>query len=141
METANKATITVQTTVNVPVAKVWEYWNEPEHIMQWCQASPDWHAPKSENDLRVGGKISITMAAKDGSMSFEFWGIYTKVDTNKAIAYTLGDDRKVEVLFHAKGDTTEIVETFEPESTNPVEMQQFGWQAILDSFQRYAEAQ
>lgn len=139
METKSKTALTVEATINAPVAKVWEYWNEPKHIMSWAFASPDWHAPASTNDLREGGKFSTTMAAKDGSFSFDFWGIYTKVVENKAIEYTLGDDRKVKISFTADGNTTKVVETFEPEDTHPLEFQQAGWQAILDNFKKYAE--
>ena len=89
----NKTMITVEATVNAPVEKVWQYWTEPKHIMQWNSASDDWHTPKSENDLRVGGKFSATMAAKDGSFSFDFWGIYDVVESNHRIEYTMGDGR------------------------------------------------
>ncbi|PSL25360.1 SRPBCC family protein [Chitinophaga ginsengisoli] len=140
MTTTTKTAITVETTVQAPVAKVWEYWNQPEHIKQWAFASDDWHVPASENDLRTGGKFSTTMAAKDGSFSFDFGGVYTQVKEHKLIEYTLGDERKVSILFSSIGDATKIVETFEAEDTHSVEMQQSGWQAILDNFKKYTEA-
>lgn len=132
--------ITVATTVNAPIAKVWEYWNAPEHITQWCAASDDWHTPRSENDLRTGGKFSSTMAAKDGSFSFEFGGVYDEVREHQYIAYTIGDGRKVTIDFEGNGDTTTITESFEAEGQNPPEMQRAGWQAILDNFKKYTEA-
>lgn len=138
METSQK-TITVTATVNAPVEKVWQYWNEPAHIKGWAFASDDWHAPNAENDLRVDGKFTTTMAAKDGSFSFDFGGVYTDVQEHKLIAYTMGDGRKVEIKFSGNGDSTEIEETFEPESQNSLEMQQGGWQAILDNFKKYVE--
>jgi|SRR5215217_7911094 len=138
METSQK-TITVTATINATVEKVWQYWNEPEHIKGWAFASDDWHAPHADNDLRTDGKFTTTMAAKDGSFSFDFGGVYTNVQDNKYIAYTIGDGRKVEIKFTANGDTTEIEETFEPESQNSLEMQQGGWQAILNNFKKYAE--
>ncbi|MCF6403702.1 SRPBCC family protein [Chitinophaga filiformis] len=140
MTTTAKTAITVETTVQAPVAKVWEYWNQPEHIKKWAFASDDWHVPASENDLRTGGKFSTTMAAKDGSFSFDFGGVYTQVKEHKLIEYTLGDERKVSILFSSIGDATKIVETFEAEETHSVEMQQSGWQAILDNFKKYTEA-
>jgi len=140
MTTTTKTAITVEATVQAPVAKVWEYWNQPEHIKQWAFASDDWHVPASENDLRTGGKFSTTMAAKDGSFSFDFGGVYTQVKEHKLIEYTLGDERKVSILFSSIGDATKIVETFEAEDTHSVEMQQSGWQAILDNFKKYTEA-
>lgn len=132
--------ITVKATINARVEKVWQYWTSPEHIVKWNNASEDWHTPKAENDLRVGGKFLSRMEAKDGSMGFDFEGTYTTVETNKQIAYVLADDRKILVEFNGNGNTTEVVETFDAENENPVEMQQAGWQAILDNFKKYAEA-
>jgi len=139
METKTRTAITVETTVQAPVEKVWQYWSLPEHITQWCQASPDWHAPHAENDLQTGGKFTTTMAAKDGSMSFDFGGVYTQVIPNELIEYTMGDGRKAKVVFNGKGAETKVTETFEAEDMNSIEMQKGGWQAILDSFKTYTE--
>lgn len=140
METATKNRITVEAIVKAPVDKVWKSWNEPEHIMNWCHASDDWHAPASTNDIRTGGTFSTTMAAKDGSYSFDFGGVYDNVKEHELIQYTMGDGRKVEVIFTSEGNDTKVVETFEAESTNPLEMQRSGWQAILDNFKKYTES-
>ncbi len=140
MSTAEKAPITVTTTVNAPVEQVWEAWNNPAHVVKWNAASEDWHTPKAENDLREGGSFSYRMEAKDGSFSFDFAGVYSEVKTNERIAYAMGDERKVDITFQADGDTTTVTETFDPESQNPVEMQQAGWQAILDNFKKYTES-
>jgi len=139
METTEKTAITVEATINAPVEKVWKSWNEPQHITQWCAASEDWHAPYAENELRKGGKFKTTMAAKDGSMSFDFDGVYRKVEPNKTIEYELTDGRKVQVIFSGQGNETKVVETFEAEGTNPIELQRQGWQAILDRFKSYTE--
>ena len=141
MTTANKTRITVAATVNAAVKKVWELWSEPGHIKQWNNASPDWHTPKAENDLREGGKFSCRMEAKDGSFGFDFWGTYTEVRPLEYIAYTMGDGRKVEISFMQEEDATKITETFEAEEENSVELQQSGWQSIMDNFKKYAEAQ
>lgn len=138
METKNQK-ITVEATVNAPVEKVWAYWSEPKHITKWCQASDDWHVPHAENDLRKGGKFVTTMAAKDGSMSFDFGGEYTDVVPNKHIAYSIEDGRKVSITFTSEGDKTRISESFDMESVNPEEMQRGGWQAILNNFKKYTE--
>jgi uncharacterized protein YndB with AHSA1/START domain len=132
--------ITVEATVNAPVEKVWKSWSEPQHIKNWCAASEDWHAPKAENDLRTGGTFSTRMEAKDGSFGFDFGGVYDNVKKNELIEYTIGDGRKVHIAFSPSGDHTKIVETFDAEATNPVEMQRSGWQAILDNFKNYTES-
>lgn len=134
-----KNPITIETIVHGPIDKVWSYWNEPKHIMNWNHASPDWHAPKAENDLQVGGKFITTMAAKDGSMRFDFWGIYDEVKPSEWIAYTMGDGRKATISFSTTGETTMIVQQFEAEDQNSNELQQAGWQAILNSFKSYTE--
>lgn len=139
MSATEKTKITVKTMVNAPIDKVWKYWTEPEHIQKWNQASADWHTPKATNNLMVGGSFSSTMAAKDGSMSFDFNGSYTQVDENKFIAYTIADGRRVTISFAKQIEGVEIVEIFEAESMNSVEMQEAGWQAILDSFKNYTE--
>lgn len=136
---ADTTPITVETTVNAPIEKVWAYWTEPEHIKKWNSASDDWHTPKAENDLREGGSFSSRMEAKDGSMGFDFGGTYTTVMNKKEIAYTMGDDRKVSVTFDGHGDHTHIVESFDAESENSPEMQKAGWQSILDNFKKYTE--
>ena len=136
----NKTVITVEATVNAPVEKVWECWGNPQHITQWCNASDDWHAPRAENDLRTGGKFSTRMEAKDGSFGFDFGGQYDEVKTNELITYTMDDGRKVKINFTALSDTTEVVESFEAEDENPVEIQRGGWQSILDNFKNYTEA-
>lgn len=139
METVKQSAIKVEATVNAPIAKVWDFWNKPEHITKWCQASPDWHAPFAENDARTGGKFKTTMAAKDGSFSFDFGGVYGEVKDHSLIAYDLEDGRQVKITFEDLGDSVKITETFDPETQNPIEMQRGGWQAILDSFKKYTE--
>lgn len=138
MET--KEVITVETVINANVEKVWEYWTNPVHLTHWAFASDDWHAPYADNDLRVGGKFKTTMAAKDGSFSFDFEGVYTEVKEHSLIAYEIADGRKVKIDFISQGNTTKVIEAFEAESVNAVEMQKGGWQAILDNFRKYTEA-
>jgi uncharacterized protein YndB with AHSA1/START domain len=139
METTTTTPITIETTINAPVEKVWNYWTSPEQIVKWNSPSPDWHTTKSENDVRNGGKFSSRMEAKDGSFGFDFGGTHDEVKTNERIASTLGDGRKMSVIFKSEGNTTHVTETFDPENQNPVEFQKAGWQAILDNFKKHVE--
>lgn len=134
-------TITVEVVVRAPMEKVWKYWTDPSHITKWCFASDTWEAPKAENDLRTGGRFLTTMAAKDKSASFDFTGTYTAVEDGSLIEYTMdGDDhRKVQIHFAPVGDGVRVTESFEMEAINPREMQQSGWQSILDNFKTYVE--
>lgn len=131
--------ITLSTLVERPIQEVWTYWTTAEHVIQWNNASEDWYTPAVEIDFREGGKFNYTMAAIDDSREFNFEGTYTKIKANKVIEYTITDGRKVKIEFLIEGQHTKIIETFEPESINPVDMQAEGWQAILDNFKNYVE--
>lgn len=139
METQTKNAITIETLVKSTIGNVWTSWTSPEAIMQWNSASEDWHCPSAENTLEVGKAFRSTMAAKDGSMSFDFAGTYTAIEHHRLIAYTMADGRRVSVTFEEKPDGVLVRETFDPENVNPEEMQRSGWQAILDNFRKYAE--
>lgn len=141
MEQTERISITIETTVPVSPELAWEYWTKPAHITQWNQASEDWHSPWSENDLRVGGKFTTRMESKDGKFGFDFWGIYDVVEPFHVLNSTLGDGRKVRATFEPVAAGTRIVETFEAEDENSVEMQRQGWQSIMDSYRRYVEKQ
>ncbi len=132
--------IVVQTEITAPLEKVWECWTDPKHIVNWNNASEDWHTPRAENDLQVGGKFLSRMEAKDGSFGFDFEGTYTDVSVHQHIVYVLEDDRAVKIEFDSDGHTTTVTETFVAETQNAVELQRAGWQAILDNFKRYVEA-
>jgi uncharacterized protein YndB with AHSA1/START domain len=137
---SNFEKITIEAVVNRNSSDIWTLWTQPEHITKWNQASDDLHSPRAENDLRVGGRFLIRMEAKDGSMGFDFSGVYNEVIEHKKIYYTMDDGREVETLFSEENGETKIIITFDAENENPLEMQRDGWQAILNSFKKYAEA-
>jgi len=139
MTTKIKPEITVKAILAAPIDKVWNCFTEPKHIINWNFASDEWHTPHAENDLRVGGKFSYRMEAKDKSFGFDFGGRYTKVETLKEISYTLDDDRKVRIVFSSEGNKTILTETFEAEQENSLDLQKTGWQAILDNFVKYTK--
>lgn len=139
MATEKRTTVTVETTVNAPIAKVWDVWTSPEHIKNWNSASDDWHTTKATNDLRTGGSFSSRMEARDGSFGFDFGGVYDLVETESLIAYTMEDGRKVKITFTQHDGNTTVVEDFDAETENPIEMQREGWQSIMDNFKKYAE--
>lgn len=137
---SKREVITVQATVNAPIEKVWDCWTNPAHIIHWNNASADWHTPHAENDLRTGGKFLSRMEARDGSIGFDFEGIYDVVKKNERIAYTMADGRKVQITFAKSGTQTTVTEKFDAEEINSIELQKGGWQSILDNFKKYTEA-
>ncbi len=134
-----KESIKIETTVNEPVKKVWDYFSKPEHIVKWNNASDDWHTPTATNDLKVGGSFLSRMEAKDGSAAFDFKGTYNTVEEHEYIEYVLEDDRIVKITFEEVDGKTKITEVFDTENTHSREMQQAGWQSILDNFKKYTE--
>jgi uncharacterized protein YndB with AHSA1/START domain len=140
MNLSKKPVISVQTEVNAPIDRVWKFWTNPDDIVKWNNASDDWYTPRAENDLREGGNFRYRMEARDGSMGFDFGGVYEKIKPKKQIEYTIGDGRKVRINFLNLKNKTEVIETFEVEDTNSIELQRNGWQSILDNFKKYAES-
>lgn len=134
-----KTVITVETTIQAPVEKVWKYWTLPFHILHWNFASEDWQTTYATNDLRVGGQFNWRMEAKDDSIGFDYWGTYKEIITHKKIHAVLGDDREVIIDFKSNGNSTTITEQFDAETENSIDLQKTGWQAILDQFKKYVE--
>lgn len=140
MATESKVKITVETFINSPVTKAWESWTTPEHITKWNHASDEWHAPWAKIELKPGGRFTTRMEAKDGSMGFDFIGVFDTIQPNEYLEYTLDDGRKVKVNFIEEGDHTKVIECFEAETENTIELQKGGWQEILNNFKKYTES-
>lgn len=130
--------ITVQAIVEANAKKVWDYYNNPNHITNWNFADPSWHCPKAENDMKVGGTYKARMEAKDGSFGFDFEAIYTDIKEGQEFTYEFGG-RTATVQFENDGNKTIVTVSFDPETENSIEMQKGGWQAILNSFKSYTE--
>lgn len=133
--------MTIHISINVlaPLSQVWECWTQPEHITKWNFASEDWHCPSAINDLQPNGKFSWRMEAKDGTMGFDFEGVYDEVNWEKSLSYHLGDHRTVSVSFSEINGVTTVHESFETEDQNSAEMQKTGWLAILTNFKKHVE--
>jgi len=132
--------ITVETIIHSTLEKVWQCWTDPAHITQWCFASDDWHAPAATNDLRSGGSFTTRMEARDGSFGFDFGGVYDVVIPLERIAYSMDDGRRVQIDFLPEADHVRVIERFDAETENSPEMQQAGWQAILDNYRKHVES-
>jgi uncharacterized protein YndB with AHSA1/START domain len=132
--------IQVEVVVQAGKEVVWDAFTNPTHIVNWCFASDDWHCPAAQSDLRIGGTFVTTMAAKDGSMSFDFTGTFETVEPQARYSYVIVDGRKVEVIFEAADQGTKVIEKFEAESVNAEDLQKAGWQAILENFKTYTES-
>lgn len=133
------AKIQIEATIQSSLKKVWSYWTDPNHITKWNFAVPEWCCPSATNDLKAGGKYTARMEAKDGSFGFDFEATYDEVIPHETLAYTMSDGRKAITNFESVGSATKVTTLFDPEQSNPVEMQKNGWQAILNNFKKYVE--
>ena len=131
--------ITISSTIKAPIHKVWDCWTKAEHVTKWNFASDDWHCPDAQINLIIGGEFHYTMAAKDNSMQFDFWGTFKEIIVEKSIDIVIGDGRKWTITFEEIEHGVLLTETFEPETENPIDLQQIGWQMILDNFKKYTE--
>lgn len=131
--------ITIEALIDAPLATVWNHFISPEAVQQWNHASDDWHTPHASNDFQVGGSFNYRMEAKDGSFGFNLIGIYNQIEEHQSMVYFLEDGRSVHVTFEALGNQTNVVEVFEPETVNPIELQRQGWQQILTNFKLFVE--
>jgi len=134
-----KSKITVEVNVNAPMEDTWASFIKEDSIIHWNHASDDWCCPWAKNIFNVDGEFSYRMEAKDGSFGFDFAGKYLEIEEKKKILYELEDSRRVEVKFIQNGNNTKIIETYDAEEENSLELQKNGWQAILDNFKKYAE--
>lgn len=123
--------ITLREKSSRSVDAIWDRLVVPEKVMTWNYASDDWHCPKASNNLIEGREFHYEMAAKDGSMSFDFWGTYTLIEPNKKLYFDLGDGRKVRIDIIEKPYGCLIEERFEVEQQNNLDLQRKGWQSIL----------
>jgi uncharacterized protein YndB with AHSA1/START domain len=131
--------ISTEIYVSASVSVVFDAWVNPSHIVNWYFASDDWCCPSAELDCRVGGTFSIRMEAKDQSFGFDFNGTFTVVEQEKQLHYILEDGRHVELNLTPTAEGTHIDWKFEPETQNPQDLQQQGWQAVLTHFKAYLE--
>lgn len=131
--------VSVQTIINAPIERVWDLWTLPEHIINWNNASADWHTSFVENNLKTGSKFKFTMALKDGSDGFDFEGIYTKIEKLSLIEYKLLDDRTANVRFEIEGDNVKLTETFEPTTIELAQVEEQFCAAIIQNFKNYVE--
>jgi uncharacterized protein YndB with AHSA1/START domain len=128
--------IKVSAIIEATKEKVWDYYTNPEHIVNWNFADPSWHCPKALNELKVGGRYFARMEARDGSFGFDFEAEYTEVILHKSFTYLFGG-RYCMLTFDEQDNNTIVTVVFDPETENPIDLQRAGWQAILDNFKNY----
>jgi uncharacterized protein YndB with AHSA1/START domain len=132
--------ITLKIIILKNVEKVWNYYTDPKHILKWNFADSSWHCTKAENNLKVGGKFNYRMESKQENFGFDYYGVFEEIIPFKSLKSSLGDGRHVDIYFNKIDEnSTEIVQVFEPENDNLIDMQRNSWYAILNNFHKYVE--
>ncbi|MEN9742333.1 MAG: hypothetical protein RLZZ65_138 [Bacteroidota bacterium] len=131
--------IKVQALIAAPIATVWDKWTQAEHVVNWNFAHESWCCPSASVDFKEGGSSNYRMEAKDGSFGFDLKASFLAIEPLQSISSALEDGRLVEVKFVSNGDQTLLEQRFQPESENSQELQEQGWQAILNQFKSYCE--
>lgn len=131
--------ITVEVLIDADIGNAWKAFISPDSVTKWNFASDTWVCPKAGNDFREGGAFNYRMESRDGKAGFDFYGEYTSILEHRRIEYRLGDGREVLIEFEDRHGKTRVVERFDPESANSLELQKSGWQAILDNYKNYVE--
>lgn len=132
------ARITVSALVHADKYRTWDCYTNPSHIVNWNFADPSWHCPHAENDMKIGGIYNARMEAKDGSFGFDFFATYTEIDPGNKFSYEFGG-RYATITMEESDGKTNITIVFDPETENSIELQQTGWQMILNNFKKYVE--
>ena len=135
----NRQILEVSVQIAAPLSEVWNKWIQAEHVVNWNFAHESWCCPKAEVDFRVGGASNYRMEAKDGSFGFDLKATFLDLQFPSYIASQLEDGRGVEVQFIEGENGVLLKQRFEPESENHLDLQQQGWQAILNQFKFYCE--
>ena len=116
--TTAKYVARVNRTINAPRERVFKAWTNPETLMKWWGAGPDYHAGVAEVDLRVGGRYRLAMVHTEKNITHTVGGEYKEIDPPNKLAYTWkweteeegGDlETLVTVEFKDAGDQTEVV--------------------------------
>jgi len=122
----------------VSLAHAFHVYTTPADICRWNAASDDWHTPAATIDLRVGGRLNYRMEARDGSMGFDFEATIAALDAPHRLVYTMDDGRTADITMTEVDGGIDVVVAFEAENIHSRDMQQYGWQAILDRFAAHA---
>ncbi len=84
--TADARDLMLTRLIDVPRAKLWRCWTEPELLKKWF-TPPPFTVPHAELDVRVGGKSRITMRGPDGK-DMDVPGTYLDVVKNEKLVFT-----------------------------------------------------
>ena len=135
---------TLTRTLDTPVARVWQYWTDVDHLTRWF-GPRGFEILEASFDLRVGGKWRTRMRSSRGDMHTTH-GVYIEVTDRSRLVMTQcwegsTDRSEITVTLTEKGDGTEVVfEHRRLESAEARDSHAEGWSEALDRLERHAAA-
>jgi uncharacterized protein YndB with AHSA1/START domain len=78
--------LSLERTIDAPVALVWKVWTEPEHLKKWWTPAP-WTTVEVEMDVRPGGIFRFVMRSPEGQ-SFPHLACFLEVIEHRKIVWT-----------------------------------------------------
>jgi uncharacterized protein YndB with AHSA1/START domain len=134
--------VRIERTFDASAEDVFDAWTSPEVMRRWFHPGPDWATPEASVDLRVGGKVRVTMRRPDGTETGAR-GEYTLIDRPRRLVMTwiFDDDPSNEQLmdlsFSESGGSTTVLMVNSGISTNERrDSQDWGWQRCLDELEQ-----
>lgn len=79
--------LVLERVIDVPAARVWQAWTQPELLMQWFTPAP-WQTVECEIDLRPGGLFRTVMRSPEGQDMDGGDACYLEVVENQKLVWT-----------------------------------------------------
>ena len=132
----------VERTFDASADEVFEAWTSVEVLKRWFHAEPEWETPFAEVDLRVGGRVRITMRDPEVGAEHGGSGEYTLIDPPRRLSFTWLWDRDdeskkqlIELEFIDRGNATTVVLTDSGLTKEDVESHRHGWEGSFDNLE------
>ena len=132
-----ETTLEIRRLIPAPRERVFDAWTQAKELDRW--SAPSHMTPRTEVDLRIGGRYRIVMRGPDGIDKI-VGGVYRVIDRPSKLVYTWKWEESpmpesvVTIEFRDRGKETEVVLRHEglidPESRARHE---HGWNACLDN--------
>ena len=87
-EAVSETALRITRKLAAPRELVFKAWTEPEFLLKWWAAHPDFTTPIAEVDLRVGGKYRLGMLPPGQDQPHVIGGIYREVSPPEKLVYT-----------------------------------------------------
>jgi len=141
MQTTDNAKITIETTINSPIEKVWNAWTDATLAINWFGSDPNGKGLRANLDVRKGGRFEVTFKDSDQT-EHTCSGVYAEVLEPGKLSFTWmwksepGRESFVTVLLTPAGKSTRML--FEHANLAPGSKHDYlnGWTRTFSKLER-----